>query len=142
MIEQFQGGYRWLSNMIILDVPIVDDFGIKYYSTENYYQAAKSLDSNIRQQIASLEPRKSKTYGRTIEIRPDWDQVKDDVMYTANKLKYQQLRFKQWLIQTGSENIQEGNTWGDTYWGICLKTNKGQNKLGKLLMLIRDEVNK
>lgn len=140
MIEQFQGCYRWLSNMVILDAPIVDDFGIKYYSTENYYQAAKSLDINIRQQIASLEPRKSKTYGRTIEIRPDWDSVKDGVMYTANVLKYKQPRFKQLLIDTGTEKIQEGNMWGDTYWGVCLKTNKGKNKLGKLLMSIRSEI--
>ena len=33
--------------------------------------------------------------------------------------------------------IQEDNTWGDRYWGVCNGT--GQNKLGKILMKIRDE---
>ena len=31
------------------------------------------------------------------------------------------------------------NAWNDKYWGVCLKTNIGQNNLGKLLMLERDK---
>jgi predicted NAD-dependent protein-ADP-ribosyltransferase YbiA (DUF1768 family) len=29
----------------------------------------------------------------------------------------------------------EGNSWGDTYWGVC--KGKGQNKLGHILMQVR-----
>ena len=35
-------------------------------------------------------------------------------------------------------DLIEGNTWGDTFWGQV--DGKGENKLGKLLMKIRDEL--
>ena len=44
------------------------------------------------------------------------------------------------LLETGNEYIQEGNWWNDTFWGFCLKTNTGENKLGKLIMKIRNEL--
>jgi predicted NAD-dependent protein-ADP-ribosyltransferase YbiA (DUF1768 family) len=31
------------------------------------------------------------------------------------------------------------NTWSDTFWGVDLKTGKGDNNLGKLIMKIRKE---
>ena len=34
----------------------------------------------------------------------------------------------------------EGNTWNDTFWGVC--NGQGQNWLGKILMLVRSELNK
>jgi len=42
------------------------------------------------------------------------------------------------LLATGNATLIEGNTWGDTYWGVC--KGKGQNKLGKLLMELRSEL--
>ena len=36
--------------------------------------------------------------------------------------------------------LVEGNTWGDMYWGVDLHTMKGQNKLGKILMKVRNEL--
>jgi len=42
------------------------------------------------------------------------------------------------LIATGDEELVEGNTWGDTYWGVCRGV--GQNKLGKILMNVRQEL--
>lgn len=34
-----------------------------------------------------------------------------------------------------SDNCREGNTWGDTFWGIC--GGQGSNMLGQLLMDVR-----
>ena len=34
----------------------------------------------------------------------------------------------------------EGNTWNDTYWGVC--NGVGKNTLGQLLMKIREEIRK
>ena len=42
------------------------------------------------------------------------------------------------LVATGDAILQEGNTWGDTFWGIDLRTGKGENWLGRLLMLARE----
>jgi len=39
------------------------------------------------------------------------------------------------LLATGNEELIEGNTWGDTFWGVC--DGKGLNKLGQLLMVVR-----
>jgi predicted NAD-dependent protein-ADP-ribosyltransferase YbiA (DUF1768 family) len=39
------------------------------------------------------------------------------------------------LLSTGNKYIEETNTWGDTYWGVC--NGVGENNLGKILMSIR-----
>lgn len=49
------------------------------------------------------------------------------------KFKNEELKIK--LLQTGNEELIEGNTWGDKFWGIC--NGVGENNLGKILMEIR-----
>lgn len=43
------------------------------------------------------------------------------------------------LLRTGSEDLAEGNWWGDTFWGVDLRTQpaQGQNHLGKIHMKVR-----
>jgi hypothetical protein len=45
---------------------------------------------------------------------------------------------KQLLLATGDKELIEGNTWGDTFWGVC--NGIGQNHLGKILMAKRTEL--
>jgi len=52
--------------------------------------------------------------------------------------KFNQEPFKALLLATKNEFIQEGNRWGDKFWGFCLKTNQGENNLGKLIMKKRE----
>ncbi len=42
------------------------------------------------------------------------------------------------LLATGDRKLVEGNTWGDTFWGVC--RGNGKNHLGKILMKIRAEL--
>ena len=42
------------------------------------------------------------------------------------------------LLETGDVYLEETNTWGDVFWGVC--NGKGENMLGQVLMLIRDEL--
>lgn len=42
------------------------------------------------------------------------------------------------LLATGHVILVEGNTWGDTYWGVC--GGRGQNRLGILLMQLREKL--
>ena len=42
------------------------------------------------------------------------------------------------LLSTGSSIIIEGNQWQDTFWGVV--NGEGQNNLGLLLMLLRNEL--
>ena len=113
--------------------------GIIYPSTENAYQAQKTLFNKERLYISELTPRKSKTYSRKLDIRSDWDNIKYYIMRDLIELKFKHEYLMNMLILTGDEMIVEGNTWNDKYWGVCLKTNIGQNNLGKLLMLERDK---
>ena len=42
------------------------------------------------------------------------------------------------LLSTGSSILIEGNQWQDTFWGVV--NGEGQNNLGLLLMLLRNEL--
>ena len=64
--------------------------------------------------------------------------IKDDVMYNVVKAKFNIKYLKQMLINTGDAELIEGNSWNDTYWGVC--SGRGQNKLGKILMRVREEL--
>ena len=44
------------------------------------------------------------------------------------------------LLQTGEEELIEGNTWNDRFWGQCQGV--GENHLGRLLMELRTALRK
>lgn len=70
------------------------------------------------------------------ERRPDWDEIKLDVMRNIlwNKV-YQHEYVRRKLLATGDRELVE-NSWRDSFWGWG--PNKGgQNMLGKLWMEIR-----
>jgi len=72
-------------------------------------------------------------------LRPDWDQVKDDVMRTAVRAKVEthaHLRAK--LLDTGNEELVE-NAPRDFCWGSG-SDRSGRNMLGKILMEVRESV--
>jgi hypothetical protein len=54
------------------------------------------------------------------------------------RLKFQNPGLKAKLLATGNQELIEGNTWGDCYWGVC--EGNGQNHLGKILMQVREEL--
>ncbi len=127
---------NWFSNMYSCNGLITDDMGIEYHTVENYYQAAKTLDKEIRKAISFLNPYEAKKYGRKIKIRSDWDQVKLSIMEAALRQKFApNTSYYDRLIGTGDEEIIEHNNWGDKYWGMV--DGVGENHLGRLLMKIR-----
>ena len=44
------------------------------------------------------------------------------------------------LLATKEAVLKEGNTWNDVFWGISLKTGRGENNLGKILMRVREKL--
>lgn len=138
MIDSFNGKYRFLSNFAPCKVIFED---IEYPSTEHAYQAAKTLDISLRKQFRACgKPSDAKKLGRKIVLRPDWETIKFEVMEQLLRAKFAQPDFKRALLNTGDEELIEGNTWGDTVWGVC--KGKGQNNLGKILMKIRKDLKK
>jgi ribA/ribD-fused uncharacterized protein len=134
-IESFSGNCRWLSNFAPVRV-FLD--GIEYQSVEHAYQAAKTLISSERESIRKLSAGQAKREGRKITMRPDWEAVKELVMLDLTRQKYQDPMYKKLLLSTNELEIEEGNVWGDTYWGVCRGI--GANRLGKILMKVRQEI--
>ena len=139
MIREFQDQYRWLSNFA--PVPIQLE-GIVYASVEHAYQSAKSEKVNWKAFCSDPETLAGdvKRESRKIQVSENFNNIKLAIMKQCLVQKFNQEPYKTKLLGTGTLYIQEGNRWNDTYWGVCLKTNKGQNNLGKLIMLIRENI--
>jgi ribA/ribD-fused uncharacterized protein len=107
---------------------------------EHFYQAAKPSDPTFRWQTLILTaptPGAAKKLGRRAPLRADWEDVKLDVMIGLQRLKYsdEYPDNQQWLLGTGDARLEEGNDWGDTFWGVC--NGVGENHLGLILMDVR-----
>jgi len=111
-----------------------------YPTVEHAYQASKCLYlGDAHTIIRARTPGEAKRLGRRVKMVANWDNIKDHYMLGFVRAKFVQnpdLAAK--LIATGDEELVEGNTWGDTYWGVCRGV--GQNKLGKILMQVRQEL--
>lgn len=127
--------FRFLSNFYPAAVNYED---IVYATSEHAYQAAKTLDINQRHNIAMLEtPGKAKKYGKTVRLRPAWDDIKISIMKEIVESKFQQNpKLIEKLLATDDAILIEGNTWGDKFWGVC--DGEGENNLGKILMYVRE----
>lgn len=139
VIDSFDGEFAFLSNFYEQPNLITDEMNIAYFTVEHYFQAAKTLDKNLRKRMSILDtPGKVKRAGRNLDLRPDWEKVKIDVMRRALIKKFSDPLMKEKLLETGDAKLVEGNWWGDTFWGVC--NGVGENHLGKLLMEIRESL--
>lgn len=138
-IDSFTGKYAFLSNFYASPILYQD---ILYPTNEAFFQAMKTKDVDVREQIALANfPSQAKKMGNDktlVKLRSDWEDIKLKVMAKGLKLKFsiEPLRVK--LLETGDAKLVEGNTWKDDYWGVY--NGKGKNNLGKLLMRLRDDL--
>jgi ribA/ribD-fused uncharacterized protein len=148
MIGAFGGLYRFLSNFYPSPIVVsVTPYRNEQFPTvEHAYHYLKIPDDcpipswweRIR---TAPSPSVAKAIGRRCPCRPDWDVVKLAVMERLLRLKFAPgSSLATALLSTGTEELIEGNTWGDHFWGVC--NGQGENHLGKLLMLIRADLRK
>jgi len=139
MINSFEGEYHFLSNFF--DSKIVIDEK-EYKTVEHYFQAMKMVDPVYSEMIRiQLKPGIAKAFGRKFPKKENWNEIRDEVMLKGLRAKFSQnLDLKEKLIKTGDSILIEGNTWHDVYWGKDINTSKGLNKLGILLMQVREEM--
>lgn len=140
MIREFQNEFRWLSNFAPVKIVLN---GIEFPSIEHAYMSAKSDDIEWKNFCSNSNNKAGdvKRQSRNVKLKPNWDEIKLKVMEECVTQKFTQEPFKTKLLETGNEHIQEGNMWNDKFWGVCLKTNKGENNLGKLIMKVRASLN-
>lgn len=142
MIEKFHGEHAFLSNFHPSPITFED---IDYPTVEHAFQAAKSSNPETRRTIAAKDtPGKAKRAGGRRGIVKDfdfdaWEVKKVETMEHLCRLKFADPTLRSLLKATGDQELQEGNNWNDTFWGVSLKTGKGRNNLGRILMKIRDD---
>lgn len=117
--------------------------GKEWPTVEHYFQAAKFPSDPAYQEKIRLTklPAGAKKLGKTenVAMIPDWPRVREEVMLKAVRAKFQQnSTLAELLLGTGSKLIRNMAK-QDNFWGVG-RSGKGQNKLGKTLMTVRDEL--
>ena len=141
MISQFKGEYSWLSNFATASIQSGD---FLFPSVEHAYMSEKS-DSKEWKLFCTNDansPGAVKKASYHEKLVDGWHEKKVGIMRQFLIQKFNQEPYKTLLIKTGSNYISEGNWWDDCFWGICLKLNSGENMLGRLIMEIRENLNK
>ncbi len=136
MTNSFRGDWSFLSNFY--ECKIVYE-GYIFNNAESAFQAQKCISEVDK--FIGINGSTAKRLGKKVTLRPDWNDVRDDIMYKIVRAKFEQnpeLRDK--LINTYPFEIVERNKWGDTYWGVC--NGIGENKLGEILESIRADFRK
>ncbi len=134
-IDMFREEYEFLSNFY----PAKMEFeGVAYHNSEAVYQAQKCKFPEDKLLFSNMYADEAKKFGRKVEMREDWDEVKVELMTQIVEAKFSQhpeLAVR--LLETGDKPLKEGNYWGDVFWGIDHRTGEGENHLGKILMNLR-----
>ena len=135
-ISEFNGEYSFLSNFY----PSKITYGsIVWPTVEHAFQAHKTVHATQREAIRqAATPGKAKRLGRTVQLRPNWEHKRTAIMLELLHEKFKlDSELGKRLAATGDRPLIEGNTWNDTFWGVC--KGKGMNMLGSLLMIVRAE---
>ena len=140
IIDRFDGNWRFLSNFSLdpVTVPGAGTHAGTFRTAEHLFQALKTLDAGEIDRIRSCKtPGEAKRVGRRVSLRPNWEDVKIEMMSAVVILKFGVgTLLAERLLNTGDALLVEGNTWGDTFWGVC--DGVGENRLGKILMNRRE----
>ena len=133
---------NWFSNMRRMDSPITYE-GINYWTVENFYVAMKVPNNSVRhrerQKIAQMNPGLVKKYGKTLNIRKDWNIVKMDFMRIGIEHKFKKGTSWYEKLYSYDKPCVEWNNWGDVFYGKCIFSKEGENHLGKLIDRIKTE---
>ncbi len=115
--------------------------GVSWPTMEHYFQAMKFIGTDQYDKIRNaVSPKQAKDLGQTriVPIREDWDNVKEEIMLNGLREKFKIPELKELLLKTGKKELIENSPY-DRYWGIG-KDGKGKNRLGVLLMQVRQEI--
>ena len=143
VIDSFRGDNYFLSNMY--ETPIKFG-GLLYASAECAYQAQKSLDPSVREAISRMDGKAAKRFASGRQPRDGWTGMRRGVMEQVVTSKFAQSpELRERLVhETAGFWLEEGNTWGDTYYGVVISEVTGRpfggNVLGRMLMSVRHKL--
>lgn len=151
----FDSGWCPLSTYYPCNITVYD---VKYRSVQQMYQALKAKHfgdlTAYTMIMKSWSPRTQGEIGSTVEnFNPEnWQKKSQEVMERAIKLKFEQNeKERKFLLDTGKAILVFASQ-NQPYWGNGLSMEaeentvpanwKGNNKLGAILMKVRDELHK
>lgn len=136
--------------------PEFDDRSITFSTSEQCYMAFKAFafmdDERLEEILATPDPRSAKALGSQVRgfDQEKWNDISTPVMIWAafNKFSQNEDLCKK-LLDTAPKTLVEASP-NDLIWGVGLhetddlildETNwKGENRLGKVLMIVRDRL--
>lgn len=128
----------FLSNFYPVPLKI---WGMKFYSSEAAFQAAKFLDKpEVAVRFTHLNGEEAWALGKKLSYqrRGDWFQIRENKMLEVLRAKFQQHpELTELLLATGSSYLVM-HTSNDTFWADG-GDGLGKNRLGNLLMQVRGE---
>ena len=134
VIDRFSGDFGFLSNFYESSLWYR---GKQYRSVEHAYQACKAPDEASHETIRNARtPSVAKRLGKAVRLPADWEARKLGLMRELVHEKFKNPLLRALLLATEDVPLVEGNTWNDTYWGVC--RGAGLNWLGKILMEERE----
>lgn len=128
--------------------------GYIVYNSEQAFMLEKALmfdKSMVSSILSARKPAEIKKLGRQVKNYNDkiWNEKRFDIMVNVLRSKFSNPELKEKLLATEDKILVEASPY-DRIWGIGLdeksakridpKYWKGQNLLGKALMLVRDEL--
>ena len=150
MINEFRGKNLFLSNFYPFvggqTVPVEPPApilwkGQSYLTREHLYQAAKTTNvAEVGRIRRASSPALAKLLGKRCTLRAGFAEMQLDIMeqiVAAQFVQHPYLALR--LLRTEDQELLEGNRWGDTFWGVDLRTQpaQGLNHLGKIHMKVR-----
>jgi len=123
-IFKFTDDYDFLSNSY--DCALMYN-GYVYNNAESAYQAQKN--PSLAKDFTNLSAREAINRGRSINIIPDWDKMKLNIMSDILKSKFNNDVLRNKLISTGDTILINGMRHDNSYWGAIQhkKLNIGNN---------------
>lgn len=135
-ILQFKDEFAFLSN----DFPAETEYeGIVYPCAGSAFLASKFESRAERVKIAGMGTDRAKMKYSAEPGSSEWQEMQTEIMEDIVRAKFMKnpaLLGK--LLQTGSRRIINGGR-KDRFWGVNLITWEGENRLGNILMKLREE---
>lgn len=136
-INRFKGEYDFLNNRFACQFVWQ---GLRYSNAEAAFQSSKCVDERQCKLFCNCSADKAVLKGRELAPPADWENERPSIMESILTAKFKQNPgLMKRLIETGNKHLINGNSKGETFWGVDLYSWQGENMLGKILMTIRDK---
>ena len=137
-IWRFDGEYAFLANRF--PSPIAMD-GLAFGNAEAAFWAASCADEIGRRAVAGARLKNVREVAKRQARRPDWEDVRLSAMEDVVRAKFRQNEeLARKLDATGDARLVWTNSIPDTYWGEDRYACAGENRLGEILMKVREEL--